>query len=108
MSKKTLVRIGFVLLAIGALVHCVRETRPKEFSVDLLAQRDGAKGTVGSLLVWAFDATGNMRVIEFKDNGFYTVARVSMLGKERTFVGLPIVGKFYLVDQSGNGSGSDE
>jgi hypothetical protein len=47
-------------------------------------------------------------VIEFKDNGFYTVARVSMLGKERTFVGLPIVGKFYLVDQSGNGSGAKE
>jgi len=108
MNTKSLVRIGLILLALGALVHCVRETRPKKFSVDLLAQHDGVKGSVGSMLAWAFDATGNMQVIEFKDNGFYTVARVSVMGKERTFVGLPISGKFYRVDPSENTSGSNK
>jgi hypothetical protein len=88
-------RLVIVLLAAALLVHSVRETRPKAFSTELLTFREGTSGTMASGAVWLLDKTGNITVKEFKDHGFYTSARISILGNEQEVIGLPITGKFY-------------
>lgn len=88
-------RLVIVLLAMALLVHSVRETRPKAFSTELLTFREGTSGNMASGAVWLLDKTGNVTVKEFKDHGFYTSARISILGNEQDVIGLPITGKFY-------------
>lgn len=88
-------RLIIALLAVGLLVHSVRETRPKAFSTDLLEYREGSAGATAAGAVWLLDKLGNVEVKEFKDYGFYTSARISILGNEQEVIGLPITGKFY-------------
>ena len=92
------------LLALALIVHCVRETRPKAFAIESVSFRDGAPGTVASNVIWLLTKTGNIEIKEFNDNGFYTSARISILGDEMEFIGLPFTGKFYRLDDSQNSS----
>lgn len=94
------VRTVIVLLALGLLVHSIRETRPKSFSIGSLEFQDGTAGSLSYGTLWLLDKTGSIQVKQFTDNGFYTLAKVSILGEEREFVGLPITGKFYRLGDS--------
>jgi hypothetical protein len=85
---------------MALLVHSVRETRPKAFSTELLTFRGGTSGNMASGAVWLLDKTGNVTVKEFKDYGFYTLARISIVGQEQDVIGLPITGKFYRLGDS--------
>ena len=64
----------------------------------MLAYKQGGSGNVASGAVWLLDKTGNVKVIEFKDYQLFTTARISILGKEMKFIGLPVSGLFYRMD----------
>ena len=100
MRNHKLIRFLAICLLWLFLTYLVTETRPKAFSTDMLAYKQGGSGNVASGAVWLLEKTGNVKVIEFRDYQFVTIARISILGKEMKFIGLPVCGRFYRIDRS--------
>lgn len=91
-------RLFSFLFGTLVFVLVAAQTRPTSFDVEQVALKEGWKGTVGSGLISLLDSTGNVEVTEFHDCQIFTVAKVKVLGKQFTFIGLPISGKFYRLD----------
>jgi hypothetical protein len=51
-------------------------------------------------MIFVLDSTGNIELLEFRDYGLFTHAKVKFGRDKWEMLGLPISGKFYRIDDN--------